>query len=97
MSIYLNQRSCNRNRYESPLQFSRKSGDDCFSAQMQDCSKNGVGFLSDYPYLPETHINVKTNKEARSFPAKVKWSRPEFDIDSGALSYRVGAEFVEQV
>ncbi len=96
MSIYLNQRINPRNRYIFPFLYSRVDGEDCYGAEMWDCSKSGMSFLSDFPYVTDTVINVKTSEEHDAYPIKIKWCRRVLDEqETGAPCYRVGAEFIE--
>ena len=79
MSIYLNQRTDKRNRYIFPFLYSRDKSNECYSAEMWDCSKSGMSFLSDFPYLPNTVINVKTSEEHDAYPIRVRWCQRVLD------------------
>ncbi len=96
MSVYINQRLWDRNKMQRPIKYSRKGGEECFCTELIDCSESGLSFLSDFPYLPDTRMNVKTSEDYDSFDIKVKWSRPEYKSDDTPC-YRIGAEFIETI
>ncbi len=97
MSKFLNQRTGERNRVETPILYSRKDGINCYSAELHDCSENGICFTSDFPYLPGTRINVKGKSEIGLMPIEVRWSKKDQKDESGAPCFKVGAKFIETI
>ncbi len=95
MNKYLNQRSCNRNHSQQSVLFSRWGGKDCYKARVVDCSEDGISFMSDFPYLPQTEIAIKVMKDDEESLASVVWSEP-VSVD-GKKSYRIGAKFFEPI
>ncbi len=95
MNIYYNQRFSERSRYEIPIMYSRKDGNNCHSAMMLDCSDNGICIMSDYPYLPDSLLNLKMVHDKEMHSVRVVWNHAVQDDASDAPYYRIGAEFTE--
>ncbi len=97
MSIYLNERKDQRNDMSKSIMFSRKGGNESFTAKVINCSENGVSFLSDYPYINGTEIDIKAKEDNDPFLVSVKWSKPHFDEHHMFHGYIIGAEFNESI
>ncbi len=95
MNIYYNQRCSERSRYETPIMYSRKDEKNCYSAMMLDCSDKGICIMSDYPYLPDSKLNLKMVHDDEMHSVKVVWNHAVHDEASDASCYRIGAEFTE--
>ncbi len=97
MSVYLNQRTRSRNHHQIPIKYSRWGGKDCFDAKMCDFTQEGISFISDFPYLPETEIAIKMRKDDDDSHASVRWSKPEPHKPGDKPLYRVGAKFTKVI
>ncbi len=95
MSKFINERLGGRSCFELPVMYSRKGEANCYIAEIFDCSEDGLCFLSDYPYLPGTRINVKTRKEYDAMSVEVRWSKKEPVDETGAPCFKVGTKFIE--
>lgn len=95
MNVYYNQRKNERCHYEVPLVYSRKDGEECYSAMLINCSDHGVCMMTDYPYLPDSRLNIKTVHDLKTLPVEVIWNKIEYDTSFGVTSYKIGARFTE--
>ncbi len=97
MSIYLNERTDKRNLISKSVLFSRKGIKESFNAKLINCSENGVSFLSDFPYINGTEINIKAKGSYDPLLVNVKWSKPFIDEHHILQGYLIGAEFNEPI
>ncbi len=97
MSIYINQRTKVRNNCLRPIMFSRWGSQDCFKSRMFDYNKDGIGFISDFPYLPGTELAIKMGKQEEESYANVVWSKAEHRGTKDKPLYRVGVKFMDTI
>ena len=96
MTMYLNQRTYHRDHFNIPITYSRKMKGDNLKAKLYDCHKRGLGFISNYPYLPRTELFIKSEKDEYHSHAEVTWCKPLSEI-SRKTQYRVGARFLDKI
>lgn len=96
MSIYRNERSEGRSHIVGKIRYSREHDGVCFNARLVDCTRKGIGFVSEYPYLPDTKLFLKSKNDDDTSvqAAQVTWSRMEPSSTKDHPRYRVGAKYV---
>ena len=92
MSIYRNQRTESRTSIAGEIKYSRESDGFCYDARIFDCGRHGMGLISDFPYLRDTELFLKSkdDKENVIQRAEVAWSRPAYKSTKLHPQYRVG-------
>ncbi len=95
MNIHYNQRTDERSHYEVPVIYSRQDGEECYQGMLINCSDHGVCMMTDYPYLPDSRLNIKTVFDLETVPIEVVWNKVEHNTTFGVTSYRIGARFAE--
>ncbi len=97
MTIYLNERDDDRSKIVGKIMYSRAKEGEYFNATLHDCTHNGIGFVTDYPYLPDTNIFLKSKNEDEPLKqkARIAWSKPINPKDKTHPKFRVGAEFLK--
>lgn len=96
MSIYKNERSEDRSHIVGKIQYSREHDGVCYNARLLDCTRKGVAFVSEYPYLPDTKLFLKS-KNDDDFTvqkAEVAWSRQDSTSTKAHPRYKVGAKYI---
>lgn len=96
MTVYQNQRHEKREKFQMPVRFSRLQEGDAFEAKMKNCSNDGICFVSQYPYLPDTRLFLKLGKHDDMLQADVRWCKPVKTI-SRNVQYQVGVHFPEKI
>lgn len=96
MSIYRNQRANARTSIAGKIKYARDAeGDWCFDARLFDCGTDGMGLISEFPYLRDTELFLKSrnNKDDATQKAEVAWCRPAPKFTKQNPRYRVGVHF----
>ncbi|MCG8471427.1 MAG: PilZ domain-containing protein [Desulfobacterales bacterium] len=95
MSVYMDEREMKRVRIPGTIQFSRSPGGQFWDAELLNSTEQGLCFQSDFPYLPETFLVIRSKNpgEADSQFAKVVWSRPEKANCGRNCRYHIGVTF----
>jgi hypothetical protein len=95
MSVFKNQRLENRSAMSGEIAYSRTPGGELFDAELYDTCRQGMGFVSHFPYLRGTEIFLKSmnDKEKIVQKATVTWSRPLGHFKKLNPKYRVGVKF----
>lgn len=95
MSIYQNQREDTRTHISGKIKYSRSHLGVSFDARLHDCSENGLGMISKFPYLPETELLISSQNKDDNIAQKahVAWSRKIKTQKKTDPEYRVGVKF----
>lgn len=95
MVAFQNQRRANRARILGDIMYSRMTDGEFFKARIRDCSNDGIGFISDHPYLRDTRIYLKAGdkRDTSRHSAVIKWSMLNSPINKEHPLYRIGARF----
>lgn len=95
MSIYKNQREDTRTNISGKIKYARTKNGEMFDARLHDCSRDGLGLISKYPYLPETEILIssKGKNDTTTQKAQVAWSKKVQSHKKGDPEYRVGVKY----
>ena len=98
MSIYFNQRTKPRIPISGKIRYARVSGDEWYDANLKDSTREGISFVSEFPYLPGTRIFVKSEdrREDTWERAEIRWSKPIGEIAKKNAKYRIGAKFMSR-
>ncbi|GAB6094307.1 hypothetical protein JCM14469_05590 [Desulfatiferula olefinivorans] len=95
MSIYKDQRTMTRTPISGEIQYARGIRGERFDARLFDCSPKGLGLISNYPYLRDTELILrsKNDRDDTIQRARVAWSRPLSRSMAHHPRYRVGVTF----
>lgn len=96
MSIYKNQREDTRTNITGKIRYARTEDGDMFDARLHDCSRDGLGLISKYPYLPETEllISSRSKQDNTTQKAHVAWSKKVQSHKKGDPEYRIGIRYI---
>lgn len=98
MSIYLNQRAHNRDAIVGKIKYSREPDGICYDARLQNCTNEGIEFVTSHPYVKNTELFIqsKTRDDFHIQKASVAWSMPDKLANKNhPQQYRIGAKFIE--
>ena len=95
MATFQNQRRTNRSRILGDIMYSRMEGGNFYKARVCDCTNEGIGFISDHPYLRDTRIYLKSRdkKDTSRQSAVIMWSTLNYPAKKDHPLYRIGARF----
>ena len=95
MADFQNQRRANRARILGDIMYSRMTSGEFYKARMRDCSDDGIGFVSEHPYLRDTRIYLKSRdkRDTSRHPVVIMWSMLNYPINKERPLYRIGARF----
>lgn len=98
MSIYRDERSADRDHIVGKIKYSRELDGVCYNARLLDCTRDGVGFMADYPYLPDTKLFLQSKNDDDTFVqlAEVTWSKEDSTSTKSHPRFRVGAKYVKR-
>lgn len=96
MSIYQNQRANTRTHIAGKVKYSRSQFGETFDARLHDCSENGLGIISKFPYLPNTELLISSRdpNDTNMQKANVAWSKQVRTPKKSEPVYRIGVKFV---
>lgn len=98
MSIYLNQRKCERDAIVGKIKYSREPDGLTFNGRLQNCSNDGIEFVTNHPYVKDTELYIlsETKDDLHIQKASVAWSMPDSPANKNhPKQYRIGARFIE--
>ncbi len=94
---FLDERENNRDAIVGKIMYSREPDGTCYNARLKNCTKNGMEFVTDTPYLKNTRLflHSKNKDDTTIQKAEVTWSKPEpSDNTNHPEHYRVGVRFI---
>lgn len=98
MSVYLNQRQSERDAIIGKIKYSREPDGLSYNARLQNCSNDGIEFVTNHPYVKNTELFIqsKTKDDFHIQKASVAWSMPDSSANKNRpQQYRIGAKFIE--
>ncbi len=98
MSIYLDQRVNRRESIVGKIKYSREPLGVCYNAHLQNCTNEGIEFVSTHPYVKDTKLFIQseTKDDFHIQKASVAWSMPDKLANKNhPKQYRVGAKFID--
>lgn len=97
-------RDFQRNHYQVPIMYSKHMMKGYTKAEMCNCSLGGVGFISDEPFMPGSHLYLKpqqlttgnyNEKYEPGYLSEVQWCMEQVGLPEEKPFYIVGAQFTE--